>query len=148
MRKSHILAVHLITLQRGTRDTILWSLRRNTGWMDEHYSVPAGHVEEGEGALEAMRREASEELGLELSTAEFELVVTVHRASDSPRLDLFFLCEVSAEGIRNMEPDKCGGLCWASAEVGPADRPVVPYVAQAIAAWRSGARYLEVGWGE
>ncbi len=43
--------------------SILMSLRKDTGYMDGFYSLCAGHVDEGETVLEAMVREAREEIG-------------------------------------------------------------------------------------
>ena len=47
MRINPVLATHLL-LTRG--QTLLLIRRANTGWMDGHWSLPAGHVEAGESA--------------------------------------------------------------------------------------------------
>ena len=44
---------------------VLLQLRQNTGYMDDHWAAAAaGHVERGETAYDAARREALEELGV------------------------------------------------------------------------------------
>ena len=48
--------------------------------------------------------------------------------------------------VRNMEPEKCGELVWASFDHAP--QPRVPYVEAAFRAWRGGVAYVEFGWEE
>lgn len=137
------LAVHLVLIHE---DRVLWLRRHQTGWMDGHFSVPAGHVEQGESALEAMCREASEEIGVRCSPADLRHVLTMHRASDTPRVDLFFRA-VRWEGTpTNCEPKKCSGLQWAPLTAAPSQ--AVPYVRRAIDALRAGEAYVEFGWGD
>ncbi len=46
-------------------DHVLLQLRQNTGYMDDHWAAAAaGHVEKGETAYDAARREALEEVGV------------------------------------------------------------------------------------
>ena len=45
---------------------MLLQLRQNTGFMDGHWAAAAaGHVEKGETAYDAARREAAEEIGVD-----------------------------------------------------------------------------------
>ncbi len=143
LRQTPFLAVHLF-LTRG--EEILWLLREGTGWLDGHYSVVAGHVDARESASAAMIREAREEVGITLSPHDLEHVVTVHRDSDTERIDLFFLARDFEGEVRNMEPEKCGELVWASFDHAP--QPRVPYVEAAFRAWRGGVAYVEFGWEE
>ena len=72
---------------------VLLQLRRGTGYMDEHWAAAAaGHVERGETAEDAARREAAEEvdvtdLGLEFLTA---MQRTAHDLPIDERVDFFF----------------------------------------------------------
>ena len=51
---------------------VLLQLRRNTGYMDDHWAAAAaGHVERGETAVSAAHREAAEELGVADLALEF-----------------------------------------------------------------------------
>ena len=141
LRQAPFLAVHLF-LTRG--DEILWLLREGPGWLDGYHSVVAGHVDMGESALEAMIREAREEVGISLSPQQLEHVVTVHRNSDTERVDLFFHAREYLGEVSNREPEKCGGLSWASFTDAPS--PLVPYVEAATKAWMDGVHYIELGW--
>lgn len=140
-RQTPFLAVHLF-LTRG--DELLWLLREGTGWLDGYHSVVAGHVDAGESAVEAMIREAREEVGISLSPQQLEHVVTVHRNSDTERLDLFFYAREFLGEVSNREPEKCGGLFWARFADAPS--PLVPYVEAATQAWMEGKHYIELGW--
>ncbi|WP_263166420.1 NUDIX hydrolase [Streptomyces sp. SCSIO ZS0520] len=139
-----VVGVHLI-LQRN--DRVLLGLRQGTGWRDGHYHVPAGHLESGESATAGAVREAAEELGLALREADLELVHTVHHHSgsvDDPRIQLFFRVRHWQGEPVNREPELCADLSWF-----PLDRlpePMVDYTAVALAQFRRGLTYSNVGW--
>lgn len=106
------LAVYLIPRRNGE---VLLSLRQNTGWMDGHYSLVAGHVEAGETAKEAMIREAEEEAGATLLDDDLKFVHVLYRMSnesDDNYIDIFFESERWDGEFVNAEPNKCGGLEW------------------------------------
>jgi len=90
-------------------DKILLLLRKNTKYMDGYYSLIAGHVEENETALECMIREAKEEANIEITKNDIECVHTQYR-DKSGRVDFFILCKNWKGELKNLEPDKCGGL--------------------------------------
>ena len=59
-------AAYVFLLRDGVAGTeVLLQLRRNTGYMDDHWAAAAaGHVERGETAYDAAHREAAEEIGV------------------------------------------------------------------------------------
>ena len=63
-------ASYVFLLRDGAAGTeVLLQLRQNTGYMDDHWAAAAaGHVERGETAYDAARREALEEIGVTTST--------------------------------------------------------------------------------
>ncbi len=140
-RAQAIVAVHLI-LRRG--DDVLLGLRFNTGWSDGCWHLPAGHVEPGETPLDALVREAAEELGLALDPAQAELVHLLHYAEDPPRLNLFFEVTRWSGAPVNAEPGKCADLHWFSLHKLPS--PLVGYAGAALAHRRGGVPYSE--WAE
>jgi 8-oxo-dGTP diphosphatase len=91
-RAEVILAVHVLLW----RSTEIFLLRRaNTGFMDGHYGVPAGHVEPGERALQAAVRELREECGVDAHEQDLAFAGVLHRhAKGEPRarIDLFYHC--------------------------------------------------------
>src|ERR1700730_15984845 len=83
-RNGLIVDLHLI-LRQGVR--ILFGLRRNTGFSDGMYHLPAGHLEDEETISAGAIREAKEELGIDLHPADLHLVHVMHQRSG--RLSLF-----------------------------------------------------------
>ncbi|MGB2762695.1 MAG: NUDIX domain-containing protein [Minisyncoccales bacterium] len=71
-------------------DKILLSRRYNTGYFDNHYSFPAGHLDGEETLKQAMIREAREEIGIVLNPKDLELIHTMNRRiPDNERVDFF-----------------------------------------------------------
>lgn len=66
---------------------ILLSRRFHTGYEDGNYSVPAGHVEDGETLIECLIREAKEEIGIEIEKKDVSLVHVMHRKEMDIRVD-------------------------------------------------------------
>jgi ADP-ribose pyrophosphatase YjhB (NUDIX family) len=142
-RHAIIPAVHLLLTdpQRG----ILLLRRANTGYFDGHYSVPAGHVERGEPARQALAREAEEEIGLSLDPGDLYCCLTMHRRSgDLERVDFFFTAQRWDGQPTNRDPHKCDDLAWHPADDLPPN--MVPYVRAAIEHFGQGQPYAEFGW--
>ena len=127
---------------------ILLSRRYNTGFEDGKYSFPAGHLSGDEETFsEAMVREAREEVGVELDSADLELVHVMHRKQREPtderRVNLFFAARKWRGEPKIMEPSKCDDLGWFELDGLPDD--TIPYIRQAINCFRENVRYSEYG---
>ncbi len=137
-------AVHLFLLRD---DEILLLRRFNTGHEDGRYSVIAGHLDGGEGVVDAMCREAREEAGIELDRTATSVCGVMHRLSpDSERIDFFLTTTGWSGEVRNLEPEKCDELRWVP--VGRLPDTTIPYVAAAIETWRRGEWFGAFGWDE
>jgi 8-oxo-dGTP pyrophosphatase MutT (NUDIX family) len=113
---------------RSGRDEVLLQLRQNTGYMDEHWAAAAaGHVERGETAYDAARREALEEIGVEVGDLTFvtSMQRTQHAEPVDERIDFFFTCRSWQGEPRVVEPQKAAALDWFALDALP--RPVVPH---------------------
>jgi len=66
-------AVYLFLIKEGQ---VLLLLRKNTGYNDGQYSAIAGHIEKHEGVIEALKKEAFEEAGIDFA-CEFIKLDTV-----------------------------------------------------------------------
>jgi 8-oxo-dGTP diphosphatase len=135
-----VAAVYLILVRNGK---ILLLRRANTGYEDGNYSMVAGHLDGGETARQAVIREAREEAGIEVKPEELTLRITMHRLTDSERVDFFFEAKKWEGEIKNLEPHKCSDLSWFPIDDLPQN--TIPYIARAIDAYRNGANYLEIG---
>lgn len=138
-------AVHLFLVKD---EKILLLRRCNTGYEDGNYSVPAGHIDGGERATDAMRREAREEVGIDIKKSDLKMVYAMHRTkgeNQDERVDFFFEAKKWRGEIQNQEPKKCSELQWAGFSQLP--KNTIPYVREAIKNYRRGMFFSEFGWG-
>jgi 8-oxo-dGTP pyrophosphatase MutT (NUDIX family) len=118
---------------------VLLQLRQNTGYMDGHWAAAAaGHVEKGETAPDAARREAAEEL--DISDLRLDFVTAMQRTRGGEpideRIDFFFTASSWRGDPRIVEPGKCAELRWFPLTALP--EPVVPHELQVLEALRDG----------
>jgi 8-oxo-dGTP pyrophosphatase MutT (NUDIX family) len=109
-------------------DEVLLQLRQNTGYMDAHWaSAGAGHVERGETAYDAARREAREEIGIEVGELSFVTSMQRTRHADpiDERIDFFFTCRSWTGEPVIREPSKSAALEWFA--LGSLPDAVVPH---------------------
>jgi|SRR3989338_1017654 len=143
-RYSIVCASYLFLMQ----DKKVLLLRRfNTGYQDGNYSVPAGHVDEGESVADALIREAREEIGVNIRKQDINLVHVMHRKSteqNDERLDFFFTCRKYKGEIKNIEPEKCDDLNWFDIEVLPTN--IISYIQKAIKNAINQKAYSELHW--
>src|SRR5688500_6925503 len=107
--------------------------------MDGYWAAAAaGHVERGETAYDAARREAVEELGVDELDLRFEFTMQRTRR-DLPideRVDFFFTARSWRGEPRIIEPEKCAELRWCPMDALP--DPVVPHELEVLSRLRSG----------
>lgn len=122
-----------IALFAVVRDRGRWlAIRRSgTGWMDDHWSLPAGAYDGNEGFVEGALRELKEETGLLASVVDCRLL-HVQQVFGGPRewTGIYVGVEKFSGLPTIMEPDKHDRLEWR--DLMQEGEPVVPYVAAAI----------------
>jgi 8-oxo-dGTP diphosphatase len=127
-------------------EQVLLIRRYRTGYMDGHYSVPAGHLDGNEPVRLAAVREAREEIGVGLDPQDIAFGGVFHRHEGDERVDFFVhVRKWSGEPV-NAEPEKCDELRWA--EVDNLPENTIPYVRRAIENFRAGVPFEEFGWGK
>ena len=138
-RFTMVVAVHLFLIKDKQ---ILLSRRFNTGYRDGEYSLPAGHVDADESCLQAMIREAKEEIGLDLEAKQLKFAHVTHRFEDRESIDFFFVCNNWKGKPSIKEKDKCDGLRWFSLDNLP--KNTIPYIRHAIKAYLKQESYSEL----
>lgn len=129
---------------------ILLQRRFNTGYMDGKYSLPAGHVDQGETFSQCAAREAKEEIGVDLKPEDLEFAHIMHRLSDPEwkdlryRMDVFFVAKKWEGQPKIMEPDKSDDLSWFDLDNLPEN--IIPYIKHVIKCVKDKIFYSEFGW--
>jgi len=118
------IAVYLI----GMRDhSILLGKRINAQHMNNHWSLPAGHVMESESIIDAIIRECSEEIGISLCKSDLHLVGSLHQFSDPyDYANYIFKVDLSPYNPVNSEPEKCESLDFF--DINNLPEPMAPYI--------------------
>lgn len=121
-KKERNIAATAVYLILRKNDKILLGRRCNTGYLDEHYQVPAGHIDAGEVPTEAMVREAHEELGITIAADDLVFAHAVFRVKSDKtgdRVDYYFEATKWEGEPTIMEPEKCDDLDWFSLDALP-----------------------------
>lgn len=130
-------------------DGIAMVLRKNTGWMDDYYGLPAGKLEYGETFTQGAIREAKEEAGVDIKPDDMRVVHVAHRHGEEGELfmdwvDVYFAVDAWQGEPHNAEPDKSERLDWLNINDLPDN--IVPSQRAALTEIAKGNSYSEFGW--
>ncbi len=132
--------VHLFFFRENQ---ILLIRRFNTGFADGQYSVPAGHLDGNETVIAAARREAKEEVNVQIEPQDIHYSSVMHRMQGDERVDFFVNVEKWDGEPVNAEPDKCDDIRWVNVDDLPAN--TIPYIRRALHNHRTGIAFEEYG---
>lgn len=105
------------------------------------YGSLGGHVEFGESPIEAVKREAKEELGIEIGNVQF-VSCTNMRKYGKHYIDISFSAEILSGEPTIMETDKIESIGWFPLDDLPS--PLFEPVRVALEAVKTENRYFEV----
>lgn len=142
-RFSLIVDVHLFLIKNKK---ILFLLRKNTGYLDGYFHVPAGHLDGKEKIADALLRESKEEIGIGINPKNVKLVHVMHHKSNDERVGFFFEVKNWQGNARNMEPEKCDQIKWFYLDKLP--KKIVPYAKKAIECYLKGVIFSHHGWDQ
>ena len=135
--------VHMFFLRQNK---LLLIRRYQTGYMDGHYSVPAGHLDGNEPVRRAAVREANEEIGVQIDPGDIDFAGVFHRSEGDERVDFFVQVRRWRGEPFNAEPEKCDELRWT--EVNDLPENTIPYIRRAIENFQTGVLFEEFGWDQ
>lgn len=122
---------------------VLLLKRKNTGYYDGGYSLPAGHVEDGELCSQSLQHEMKEELGIEIDVQGIKPFHTIHKLDDLRQyFDVGYIITERQGEIINGELDKCETLEWFSPDQIPAYTTEEAKIF--IEVYRSGSSFSEI----
>lgn len=138
-----------VILKKGNK--IAMVLRRNTGWMDGHYGLPAGKGEWFETISTGAIREAKEESGVDIDIEHLRFIHIAHRhGHDDNRdkfidwVDVYFKADKWVGEPHNAEEEKSERLDWLDLNDLPDN--IVPSQLAALNHIVKGEFYSEYGW--
>lgn len=121
---------------------LLLQQRQNTWYYDGGRQLPSGHIDEGETAIESMRHECLEELGITVHIDESHVFHILHRLNtDRQYFDVGCIITDRSWEIINNEPEKCSQLEWFPLDNIP--EHTSPSTIIFIKAYLSGQKYSE-----
>lgn len=136
-------------LKRGNKVAMV--LRKNTGWMEGYYGLPAGKGEWFEPFSVGAAREALEEAGVTIKLNKLHFIHLAHRhdidrqnAKYTDWVDVYFEAEEWAGEPFNAEVDKSEKLDWLDLDNLPNN--IVPPQRVALLEIARGSHYSEYGW--
>ena len=113
-REKFLSAIYLIL--KNENGEVLLQRRQGTKLWPGFLALPAGHIDEGENAYEAVVREAKEELDIEIDLNDIVDTFVVNRKNKSlpPYYDVYFEISKFKGEIKISEPEKCSELVWCN----------------------------------
>ncbi|QLY30401.1 NUDIX domain-containing protein [Nocardia huaxiensis] len=133
--------VHLL-LRRGNQ--VLFGQRQNTGFEDGAWHLPSGHLEADESVIDAVIREAEEEIGVAIKQESVQFSHVMHNSSSSGRMAFFFTVRSWEGEPTNREPDKCSALAWFAPDALPDH--MIDYCRAAMGHIANGTPFSVYGW--
>ena len=141
-KEKFLSSVYLII--RNEEKQILLQRRQGTKLWSGFLALPAGHIDEGENAYDAVIREAKEELGIEISINNIIDTFVVNRRNKSllPYYDVYFEIDNYTGELKINEPEKCSELVWSDINNLPED--MIDFEIEAIKNNQKGVKFSTI----
>ena len=143
-RRGFPVSAHLLLIRDRQ---VLLSRRFNTGYQDGKWSVPAGHLEDGETITDCLIREAREEIDIRLDASSLDSQIVLHRMPPGEHVSwiyFFFVARSYSGEVRNAEPERCDKIGFHPLLELPEN--TIPYVRFGIRTALKESCFAEFGW--
>ncbi len=118
--------MRVVAVLMECRGRILMLLRQDAKPQGNTWCLPAGKVAEGEGELDALRREAFEETGHRLDPTQIEPVRRVFvRYADFDFVYTIFRCRLAEQPGVRLAPEEHKGFRWLTPQEA-LEMPLIP----------------------
>lgn len=135
-------SVHLLLIKENK---ILLIRRKDTGFADGFYSMPAGKLEPKESVENAIIREVKEEINIDIKNETLKTIQVMNRNGiDRERIDYFFTVDRWNGEIKNNEPNKCDDLRWF--DINNLPENTIPYIKEAVINYNKKINFSLFGW--
>ena len=129
-------AIHMLIMDNGK---VLLQKRKGSKLWPGYYTLPAGHIDEGENQYDALVREAKEELDVEIDPKDIEKSYVVLRRNFfeidgkklEPYIDYYFEISKYKGTPKIAELNKCEELIWSNIDALP--EPFINYEGEFLA---------------
>lgn len=105
------------------------------------YGGPGGHLEHMESFAECARREAKEEVGIEIENIQFLCLTNFQDHAPKHYVDIGLTAQWKSGEPTILEPDKCDG--WAWYDIDNISVPLFGVVKNYIEAYKNGGNYFD-----
>ena len=138
-RAEFLSAVYMII--KNERGEVLFQRRCGSKLWPNFLGLPAGHLDMEENAIDALIREAKEELDIDITSLDIEDTFVVNRINKNlkPYYDVYFIIRAYKGKIKINEPNKCQELKWINLEDLPED--VIGFERVALDNYRNGIKF-------
>jgi len=141
-KRNHIFAASYVFIKKDS--SVLLMRRYNTGYKDGSYTLPAGHIDEGELPKVTAIREVKEETNIDIAEDATTCKHTMYRISDDGKVyvDYYFMTEDWSGEPEITEPHKCDDMQWFNIDELPEN--TLPSVLLAIQNMQNNEPFSEV----
>ena len=116
-------AVYLLIFDKNGR--VLLQKRNGTDFYCGYYGLPSGHMENNESSKDSMIREAKEELCIDISPDDLDILMIGHNKSGN-YISFVYQCLNYSGVIQIGEPEKCNDLAFF--ELSKLPENTIPYI--------------------
>lgn len=106
---------------------ILLMKRQNTGYMDNYYGTPGGHLENNESIIDGLKREIKEETDMNVIDSKLISIITRYNEDDT-YIDFVFKVSGDLDEIKNNELDKCSEILYFEKDNIESFKNIIPHI--------------------